>query len=63
MRQKKSDNFTAVLIHVKEGYLSPINITPKGTESKPETPSTYNPQKTKYLLKKISEYIEKVLKK
>ncbi len=60
---KTSDNFTAVLVHVTEGYLSPIDVSQKKTEPQPTNTSTYNTKKTKDLLKKISDYLEKFVKK
>ena len=61
--KKTSDNFTAVLVHVKNGYLPPIDFNAVPTEkSHPPKPS-YDPQKTKNLLEKISSYFDEKLKK
>ena len=61
--QKTSDNFTAVLIHVKSGYLPPVDFNTVQTEKPQAAKPAYDPEKTKNLLEKINAYLKEKFQK
>ena len=56
---KTSDNFTAVLIHITDGYLPPINLNSTVLNNPQIQQPSYDPEKTKSLINKISDYLER----
>ncbi len=57
--KKTSDNFTAVLLHVKDGYLPPIELNSPSINI-PQPNKTFDPQRKNSLIKEINEFLQKL---
>lgn len=57
--KKTSDNFTAVLLHVKDGYLPPIELNSPSINI-PQPNKTFDPQRRNSLIKEINEFLQKL---
>ena len=62
-QNKTSDNFTAMLLHVKDGYLPPLNLASSPTEVPQSESKTGEPQQTNKLINEINEFLKKIKKR
>lgn len=60
---KTADNFTAMLLHVTEGYLPPLDLAPSATDVPQPTPIPDKPKEPNSLINEINEFLKKIKKR